>query len=244
MCTASAPPPRSKGDGAVACYNLYAMNGPAVDIDRLAQRERMIRDQLVQRGITCPRVLDAFRRVPRELFVPPRLVDRAYEDNALPVECSQTISQPYMVALMTERLELPAGGRVLEIGTGTGYQTAILALLADQVCTIEWHLKLMTAASQRLAKLGLTNVRFRCSDGSLGWSEEAPFDAILVTAGAPDVPEPLCQQLVQGGRLVVPIGPVDDQTLVLIRRTEQHFERQEIIKCRFVKLLGGAGWAE
>ncbi len=220
------------------------MNGPAAGVDRSAQRERMIREQLVQRGITCPRVLEAFRRVPRELFVPPHLADRAYEDSALPVDCSQTISQPYMVALMTERLELTPENRVLEIGTGTGYQTALLALLAGQVYTIEWHLKLMTAASQRLEELGLSNVRFRCGDGSLGWPEEAPFDAIIVTAGAPDVPEPLCGQLMQGGRLVVPIGPTDDQTLVLVKRAGQSFERREVIKCRFVKLLGRAGWAE
>jgi protein-L-isoaspartate(D-aspartate) O-methyltransferase len=204
----------------------------------------MISDQLLHRGIGCQRVLDAFRRVPRELFVPPHLADRAYEDSALPVDCSQTISQPYMVALMTERLELTPDSRVLEIGTGTGYQTALLALLAGQVYTIEWHLKLMTAASQRLEELGLSNVRFRCGDGSLGWPEEAPFDAIIVTAGAPDVPDPLCRQLVQGGRLVVPIGPTDDQTLVLVQRAGQGFERREVIKCRFVKLLGKAGWAE
>lgn len=220
------------------------MNGPAAGVDRSAQRERMISEQLVNRGITCQRVLDAFRRVAREMFVPPHLADRAYEDSALPVECSQTISQPYMVALMTDLLELTPESRVLEVGTGTGYQTAILALLAEQVYTIEWHLKLMTAAAQRLEELGLTNVRFRCGDGSLGWPEEAPFDAIIVTAGAPDVPEPLCRQLVQGGRLVVPIGPTDDQTLVLVKRMGQSFERREIIKCRFVKLLGKAGWAE
>jgi protein-L-isoaspartate(D-aspartate) O-methyltransferase len=220
------------------------MNGPAAGVDRSAQRARMISEQLVQRGITCPRVLEAFCRVPRELFVPPHLADRAYEDSALPVDCSQTISQPYMVALMTERLELTPDSRVLEIGTGTGYQTALLALLAGQVYTIEWHLKLMTAASQRLEELGLNNVRFRCGDGSLGWPEEAPFDAIIVTAGAPDVPEPLCGQLVPGGRLVVPIGPTDDQTLVLVKRAGQSFERREVIKCRFVKLLGKAGWAE
>lgn len=148
----------------------------------------MVTEQLAQRGIVAPRVLDAMRRIPRERFVLPALAWRAYEDSALPIDCDQTISQPYMVARMTELLELEPDSRVLEIGTGSGYQTAVLALLAGEVYTIEWHLKLLNQAADRLESLGLTNVTFRCCDGSQGWPERAPYDAIIVTAGAPGVP--------------------------------------------------------
>lgn len=213
--------------------------------DRFASlRERMVREQLEARGIRDPRVLDAMRRIPRERFVPEHLRERAYDDAALPVECGQTISQPYMVAKMTELLELTGTQRVLEIGTGTGYQTAILALLAGHVYTIEWHLPLLTSASRRLEALGLTNVTYRCGDGSQGWPEEAPFEGILVAAGAPDVPESLRQQLAAGGRLVIPVGPPAEQVLVRVVRTPDGFERQALFPCRFVKLLGREGWSE
>lgn len=209
-----------------------------------AGRQRMVEQQLAARGIRCPAVLEAMVRVPREHFVPASLVSRAYEDGALPIDCHQTISQPYMVARMTELLGDMSGRRVLEIGTGTGYQTAILANVAGQVYTIEWHLKLMNQAAGRLAALEIRNVAYRCGDGSLGWPERAPFDGIMVTAGAPIVPDPLCEQLEHGGRLVVPIGPEGDQTLMRVQRTERGFERDEVLKCRFVKLLGKAGWHE
>ncbi len=214
-------------------------------VDRFAAlRERMVREQLETRGIRDRRVLDAMRRVPRERFVPEHLRERAYDDAALPVECGQTISQPYMVAKMTELLELGGGERVLEIGTGTGYQTAILALLAGHVYTIEWHLRLMLAARARLEALGIDNVTYRCGDGSRGWPEKAPFDGILVAAGAPDVPESLEQQLGIGGRLVIPVGPPAEQTLVRVVRTGEGLERQRLFPCRFVKLLGEEGWGE
>lgn len=212
--------------------------------DRAAEREEMVRSQLARRGIQSEPVLEAMRQVPRERFVPGALAGRAYGDAALPIECEQTISQPYMVARMTELLELQPEHCVLEIGTGSGYQTAILARLARYVFTVEWHLKLMNAAADRLERLGQQNVTFRCGDGSVGWPEHAPYDAIMVTAGAPDVPEPLCEQLTTGGRLVIPIGELANQILVRVRRTESGYQREENLSCRFVKLLGEKGWSE
>jgi protein-L-isoaspartate(D-aspartate) O-methyltransferase len=214
------------------------------DEQRAAEREQMVREQLAARGIRSEAVLAAMRRIPRELFVPPDQQHSAYSDGALAIDCQQTISQPYMVARMTELLELTRERTVLEIGTGSGYQAAILACLARHVYSIEWHLKLLNQAAARLEQLGLRNLTLRCADGSLGWPERAPFDAIIVTAGAPDVPEPLKEQLAVGGRLVVPTGPIGDQTLVLVGRAETGFKTQEVLKCRFVKLLGAAGWRE
>ena len=212
--------------------------------ERDAEREGMVARQLARRDIRSERVLDAMRRVPRGWFVPPNLASKAYADSALPIERGQTISQPYIVAKMTDLLNAGPNTSILEIGTGSGYQTAILALLAGRVYTIEWHLSLMTQAARRLERLGVENVVFRCMDGSLGWPERAPFDGIIVTAGAPDVPAPLRDQLAVGGRLVLPVGPKDDQTLVLVRRSRNGFEREDIFKCRFVKLHGEAGWRE
>lgn len=209
-----------------------------------ADREYMVYEQLHKRGIRDRRVLDAMNSVPREGFVPAELASSAYADAALPITCSQTISQPYMVARMTELLEPTPAHRVLEVGTGSGYQTAVLAMLSSEVFTIEWHSALLEVARSRLASLGFSNIRFRCGDGSLGWPDAAPFHAILVTAGGPDVPEPLCEQLAQGGILVVPIGPADDQILVRVRRTPTGFRREEVLKCRFVPLRGAAGWDE
>ncbi len=210
--------------------------------DRSAERQRMIAEQLVNRGIQAPDVLAALERIPRELFVSDAFVAQAYADSALAIECGQTISQPYMVARMTELLELRTSDRVLEVGTGTGYQTAVLACLARHVYTVEWHLRLMTHAADRLRRLGLTNVSFRCGDGSLGWPDEAPFEAVLVTAGAPDVPAPLVAQLGADGRLVAPVGGAGDQTLVRVRKVGGETKIEEYFKCRFVKLLGAAGW--
>ena len=224
---------------------MLDVNAPvSMDQLRAAEREAMVTTQVERRGVVSPSVLAAMRSVPREHFVPNHLAERAYADGALPIDCDQTISQPFIVARMTELLELTPEDRVLEIGTGTGYQTAILACLAARVYTIEWHLKLLNDAAARLDRLGLPNVVFRCADGSLGWPERATFDAIMVTAGAPDVPAPLTEQLAEGGRLVAPIGPIRDQTLVLVRRTGQRLEQRAIFKCRFVKLCGAAGWRE
>ena len=229
--------PRSSG-------TILAMPANSARDEWAVEREEMVRTQLARRGIQSEAVLQAMREVPREWFVPSAMVRQAYHDGALPIERGQTISQPYIVARMTELLEVQPEDRVLEIGTGTGYQTAILALLARHVFTIEWHLKLMNAAAQCLERLGQHNVTFRCGDGSLGWPERAPYDAIIVTAGAPDVPEPLREQLAVGGRLVIPVGEMENQVLVRVRRSESGYEREEHLRCRFVKLLGERGWPE
>jgi protein-L-isoaspartate(D-aspartate) O-methyltransferase len=210
--------------------------------EHAAERVEMVRTQIERRGVCSQAVLEAMGAVPREWFVPEGIAGKAYTDAALPIECDQTVSQPYMVGRMTELLELAPQQRVLEIGTGSGYQAAILAILADRVYTVEWYLKLMNLAVSRLERLGLTNVVFRCGDGSLGWPEHAPYDAILVTAGAPSVPEALRSQLAPGGRLVIPVGGKGSQTLVRVRRTESGFEREEHLSCRFVKLVGEQGW--
>jgi len=211
---------------------------------RLDERVRMVDTQLAARGISDQHVLDAMMRVPRELFVTEEQAQFAYEDRALPADCAQTISQPYMVGKMTELLRISQDDRVLEVGSGTGYQTAVLARIAHHVYTIEWHEPLMHQAQRRIAKLGLNNVTFRCGDGSRGWEEEAPFDGILVTAGGPDVPPALREQLAEGGRLVIPIGPVADQMLVRVSRTPEGYRTEDILKCRFVKLQGEQGWRD
>src|SRR5262245_55079806 len=212
--------------------------------ERQAERDEMVRTQLVARDIRDERVLEAMRRVPRHRYVPAALADRAYDDCALPVEVGQTISQPYMVAKMTELLGVRPESRILEIGTGTGYQTAVLAELAASVFTVEWHLSLLTSAAERLNEIGYQNIQFRCGDGSLGWPEHARYDGILVGAGAPTVPEPLCQQLAVGATLVVPVGGQEEQSLVLIRRSSDGFDRTSQTACRFVRLLGQAGWRD
>ncbi len=210
--------------------------------ERSAERERMVREQLAGRGVAASRVLDAMRSVPREWFMAADLQGRAYSDAAHPIDCGQTISQPYMVARMTECLALSGGERVLEIGTGSGYQTSILALLAGHIYTVEWHLLLMNKAADCLARLSLANVTYRCGDGSVGWPEHAPYEAILVAAGAPEVPEALCEQLADGGRLVIPVGDAHEQTLITVTRCGDHYERDVGLRCRFVKLVGQAGW--
>jgi protein-L-isoaspartate(D-aspartate) O-methyltransferase len=202
----------------------------------------MVEEQLVNRGITDVRVLAAVAKVERHRFVEEALRTRAYEDKPLPIGERQTISQPYMVGLMTETLELRGGERVLEVGTGCGYQTAVLAELAGTVCTIERIAALAAAARMRLEAAGYTNVATRVGDGSLGWSEAAPFDAVIVTAGTPQVPRPLVAQLATGGRLVFPIGEDELQTLVRIRKDEAGLREEYFGDCRFVKLVGRYGW--
>lgn len=207
-----------------------------------ALRERMVDQQIRARGVVDPRVLAAMRKVPRHLFIPPHLWDQAYDDYPLPIGEDQTISQPYIVALMTELLEIKEMDRVLEIGTGSGYQAAILAELAATVLSIDRVGGLADQARQVLDSLGYTNVRIRVGDGTLGWPEEMPFDAIIVTAGAPKVPRPLTEQLALGGRLVIPVGDVWSQTLTCVRKTREGLKFEYHGGCRFVRLIGKYGW--
>lgn len=208
----------------------------------LEARRVMVETQIRRRGITDPRVLTAMAKVPRHLFVPRHLWDQAYGDYPLPIGEDQTISQPYIVALMTEALELKGPEKVLELGTGSGYQAAVLAELAAQVYTIERIPSLARTAEQVLASLEYANVQVRVADGTLGWPGEAPFDAILVTAGAPQVPPPLVEQLDLGGRLVIPVGDRYSQTLTRVRRTPDGLKQEYLGGCRFVKLIGKHGW--
>ncbi len=207
-------------------------------------RDRMIEDQLVNRGIGDLRVLAAMARVERHRFVAEALQTRAYEDKPLPIGEHQTISQPYMVGLMTQALELKGAERVLEIGTGCGYQTAVIAELAATVYTIERLAPLAAMARATLEAAGYSNIVMRVGDGSLGWAEEAPFDAIIVTAGTPQVPRPLVSQLGLAGRLVFPIGEEELQTLVRIRKEEDGLHEEYFGDCRFVKLVGRYGWRQ
>lgn len=213
-------------------------------MDYEAARRRMVEEQLAARGVRDPRVLEAMRIVPRHLFVPLELRPRAYDDTPLPIGEGQTISQPYMVALMTEAMQLKRMEKVLEIGAGSGYQTAILAEIAFKVFSIERIRSLTIQARKLLYDLGYLNVEIKFSDGTLGWVEESPFDAIMVTAGSPGIPQPLVDQLAVGGRLVIPVGGSDDQELVRITRTEEGTRREDLGGCRFVKLIGEHGWEE
>jgi protein-L-isoaspartate(D-aspartate) O-methyltransferase len=205
-------------------------------------RSRMIEEQLVARGIADPRVLAAMAQIERHLFVEEALQERAYDDKPLPIGARQTISQPFMVGLMTQTLALRGTERVLEIGTGCGYQTAVLAELAANVFSIERISTLAVRARQLLDRLGYYNVATRVGDGTLGWGDEAPFDAIVVTAGTPQVPRPLIAQLADGGRLVFPIGEEELQTLVRIRKEGERLREEYFGDCRFVKLVGRYGW--
>lgn len=206
-------------------------------------RKRMVQEQLVGRGITTPRLLDVFQKVPRHLFVQEAMQVQAYSDGPLPIGEKQTISQPYIVALMTDLLELTSNDHVLEIGTGSGYQTAILASLVRRVWTIERIRPLAMQARKVLDTLHLLNVNIKVGDGTLGWPEEGPFDAILVTAGAPAIPETLAAQLAPGGRLVIPVGDETNQTLLRIRKAADGTLSQETgTGCRFVPLIGQQGW--
>jgi protein-L-isoaspartate(D-aspartate) O-methyltransferase len=210
--------------------------------DLAVQRERMVK-LIAGRGVRDERVLAAMRRVPRHLFVKEHLANRAYGDHALPIGASQTISQPYVVARMSELLEVGPTHSVLEIGTGSGYQTAILGLLARRVYSLERVAELAQAAVPRMRELGLDNVKIQVFDGTVGWSEVAPFDRILVTAGAPKVPEPLLDQLAPGGTLLIPEGSLNAQRLVLYRKSARgELRRREGEEVAFVPLLGRHGW--
>jgi protein-L-isoaspartate(D-aspartate) O-methyltransferase len=207
-------------------------------------RQLMIERQLKARGISDERVLAAFSRVPREDFVAFELREHAYEDRPLTIGCSQTISQPYIVASMLQATELRPADRVLEIGTGSGYQTALLAEIVSSIISIERHADLAQAARERLSRLGYTNVEIVIADGTLGYAPNAPYDAILVSAAAPQIPQMLAQQLAIGGRMVVPVGDRNLQDLILVRKDEEGLRNVRLDGCAFVPLIGGEGFQE
>jgi protein-L-isoaspartate(D-aspartate) O-methyltransferase len=206
-------------------------------------RRDMVDRQLRKRDIRSPRVLEAMSSIPRHLFVPLEHLNDAYTDSPLPIGAGQTISQPYMVAAMAEALLLESSAKVLEVGAGSGYQAAVLSLLAREVIAVESQPLLADAARIRLAKLGYKNVRVETGDGSKGWPPDAPYDAILVTAGAPFVPPPLLEQLTECGRLVIPVGPAKQQELLRILKRGGRTTQESLIACRFVPLLGLFGWS-
>jgi protein-L-isoaspartate(D-aspartate) O-methyltransferase len=208
------------------------------------ERLAMVEDQLRRRGIHDQRVLEAMAKIPRHSFVSPEYQAAAYEDRPLPIGEGQTISQPYMVAVMTQSLELTGGERVLEIGTGSGYQTATLAELAKTIFTVERIQVLIQRAQKVLQNLGYENIFFLHGDGTKGWPENSPFEGIIVTAGAPEVPQMLTSQLADGGRLVIPVGPRYTQTLYKVTRKGNRFMEEDITGCVFVPLLGDFGWKE
>ncbi len=207
----------------------------------------MVDSQIRSRGVADIRVLKAMEKIPRHLFVDEGLIDQAYNDNPLPIGERQTISQPYMVAVMTEALGLQGSEKVLELGTGSGYQTTILAELAERVFSIERISSLASKARKVIESLGYFNVVIRVGDGTYGWREEAPFDGILVSAGSPDIPGPLVEQLTVGGRLVIPVGGRLTQTLYRVTRLSESVEdvkKEDLGGCRFVNLIGEYGWRE
>lgn len=206
-------------------------------------RRRMVEQQIISRGIEDQRVLDAMLQVPRHLFVEPGLQGHAYSDASLPIGEKQTISQPYMVAAMSAALELQGHERILEIGTGSGYQSAVLAMLVKRVYSIERISLLAGRARKVLDQLCLSNVNVKVGDGTIGWRDQAPFDGILVAAGAPDIPTEFLQQLEVGGKLVLPVGDQSQQILLRITRQEDDsFKREQLMSCRFVPLIGEQGW--
>jgi len=209
------------------------------------QRARMVERQIRARGVTDERVLKAMEEIPRHLFVDEALLDQAYSDTPLPIGEGQTISQPYIVALMTEALNLTGREKVLEIGTGSGYQTAILSRLADRVISVERIASLSLRARKILDQLKCYNVLTVVGDGTLGWKDEAPYDAIIVTAGAPEIPQTYLDQLAPGGRLVIPVGGLHNQKLVRVVRnvdSPEELEYEDLGGCRFVSLIGEHGW--
>jgi protein-L-isoaspartate(D-aspartate) O-methyltransferase len=207
-------------------------------------RLKMVEEQIISRGIKDPRLIAAMKKIPRHLFVEEALQSQAYSDHPLPIGEKQTISQPYMVALMTEVLKLTGKEKVLEIGAGSGYQAAILAELAERVFSIERIRSLAIRARELLYELGYFNIEIKIFDGTLGWAEKGPFDAIIVTAGAPDIPQPVIDQLGMGGRLVIPVGNAFSQDLIRMTKTEEGIRREDLGGCRFVKLIGRHGWED
>ncbi len=218
---------------------VSSASGARASDSRRAERERMVAEQVAARGIKTPRVLKALREVPRHEFIPEAVRSKAYRDHPLPIGYRQTISQPYIVALMTEELALSGDERVLEIGTGSGYQAAILARLAERVYTIEIVEELAERAQRDLTRLGFDNVEVRAGDGYRGWPEHAPFDAIIVTAAPDHIPQPLLEQLSTGGRMILPVGDLSQQ-LVVLRRTADGIERERVTDVRFVPMTGEA----
>jgi protein-L-isoaspartate(D-aspartate) O-methyltransferase len=211
--------------------------------DRSHSREKMVDVQIARRGVRDERVLQAMREVPREAFVPADMAEFAYDDTPLPIEAGQTISQPYIVGLMLEAAALGSGDRSLEVGTGSGYAAAVMSRLCREVFTIERHGGLAALARERLARLGYYNVRVLTGDGTKGWPEGAPYDAILAAAGGPSVPPALREQLEMGGRLVMPVGETTSQRLIkIVRRTMTDFTEDNLGDVRFVPLVGEHGW--
>ena len=228
-------------------HRWFCMVQPAAKFhEPTDDRNRMVDLQVARRGIRDPRVLEAMRQVPREAFVAPGLQEFAYEDTPLPIEEGQTISQPYIVALMIEAAEIKPGDRVLDVGTGSGYAAAVLSRLAGKVYTVERHLPLVETARKRFEQLGYRNIEVRHGDGTLGWPEAAPFDAILVAAGGPEVPETLRNQLKIGGRLIIPIGLLEKplELVKVVRDGEKAFHEEELGAVNFVPLIGKHGWSE
>lgn len=226
---------------------------PAVDVNKPTwddtpefrrQRHDMVRRQILARGIRHPHLVRALSRLPRQLFTRPEERHAAYCDQALPADHGQSLSQPFIVAVMTEQLELRPEHRVLEIGTGTGYQTALLAMLCAKVYTVEYVPELSLTAHSRLQCMGFTNISFCTGDGSMGWEAHSPYDAIMVTAGAEMVPEPLVKQLANAGRMIIPIGDRNIQMLKRIERNGDAITERDILDCRFVPLLGQWGWRQ
>jgi protein-L-isoaspartate(D-aspartate) O-methyltransferase len=211
-------------------------------IDFSKARLKMVEEQITSRGTKDARLIAVMKKIPRHLFVEEALQSQAYTDHPLPIGEKQTISQPYMVALMTEALLLTGKEKVLEIGTGSGYQTAILAELSEKVFSVERIRSLAIRARKLLYELGYFNVEIKIFDGTFGWTEESPFDAIVVTAGSPDIPQPLIDQLAIGGRLVIPVGDAFVQDLVRVTKTEEGVRKEDLGGCRFVKLIGKYGW--
>ncbi len=207
-----------------------------------AARNEMVARQIRARGIRSPRVLDAMLSVPRHEFVPPESAASAYSDVPLPIGGGQTISQPFMVAAIADAAQLNSSERVLEIGAGSGYQAAVLSLLAQEIVAVELQPELARACRERLARLGYSNVRVEEGDGSLGWSPRAPYDAIIVSAAAPSVPAPLVEQLAEGGRLIIPVGNAEQQDLLRITKRAGALKKESLFVCRFVPLLGCHGW--
>jgi len=218
--------------------------GQAGSMDYTRAREKMVKDQIIDRGIQDRRVIEAMLRVPRHLFLPEGLLGQAYGDTALPIGDGQTITQPYMVAFLCQALDLRGTEKVLEVGTGSGYQAALLACLVDRVYSMERIRSLLERARKTLDRVHCHNVVTQLSDGSYGWKEEAPFDAVLVTAGAPSLPQPLVDQLRVGGTMVIPIGDRNCQRLIRLRKGSHGVSEEELMDCNFVSLVGEYGWGQ